>query len=424
MSTEDFLVLGRKTAHVDESYFGLNDADRKQHVYIVGKTGTGKSSLLKNMMIQDVACKRAFALVDPHGDLAQELLDFIPSSQKQHTIYFDVSERERPIGLNLFADVPKEERGILASEILSIFKSRWADSWGVRMEYILFNSIATLLEYKKTTVLAINRLLADDQYRRWVLKHVTDPVLLSFWRYEYEAYTPRFRSEVIAPIQNKIGQLSSSTILRNIFGQVKRKVHFDAVMDRGKIFIANLAKGKVGESNTNLLGSVIVSGFQLSAMRRASVPINERRPFTLYVDEFQNFTTESFSSVLSEARKYGLNLVLAHQFTSQLDKDIRDAIFGNVGSKVAFRVGSSDADLLQKEFESIYPANHFTGLENYEVCVHLMGGGKARQPFTGRTLNEIVEPIGLGDKIVELSRVKYGRPKKLLERKLSRWVQS
>jgi hypothetical protein len=342
----DIAYIGIREVWEGTEPFGLLPGDRRQHVYAVGKTGTGKTTLLRNLLLQDIANGHGVGLIDPHGDLASELLDVIPPARSDDLVYFDPSDFDHPIGLNLFEQVAPQNRHLIASGIVGAFKGIWKDSWGPRLEYLLYASTAALLECENVSLLGVQRMLVGESYRRWVVRQVRDPLLRAFWQREFAAYDKRFLAEVLAPVQNKVGQLLLAAPLRNILGQIRSGIDVRFMMARGRIFIANQAKGRLGEDKANLLGALLVTQFQLAAMARSDMPEASRCDFYLYVDEFQNFTTESFASILSEARKYRLNLTLSHQYMGQLRPEIRDAVFGNVGTLIAFRVGHADGKIL------------------------------------------------------------------------------
>lgn len=425
MDNEEFLtLLGERTGWGENRPFGLTEKDRAQHLYCLGKSGTGKTTLLRNLILQDLEAGRGFALIDVHGDLADELLDYIPPKRNRHVVYFNPADYNHPIGLNPFAGVDDEKRHVVASNIVGAFKGIWRDSWGVRMEYVLYAAVASLLECKGTTLLGVLRLFTDAKYRRSIVKQLDDPMLKGFWTDEFDRWDTRLRNEIIAPIQNKVGALLMTPIMRNILGQVKRKVSFRFLMDESRIFIANLNKGTLGADKANLLGSLLIAEMQAAALGRADVDVGDRVPFTLYVDEFQNFQTDSFATILSEARKYGLSLVLSHQFSKQLEEDIADAVFGNVGTIVAFRVGSFDAKRLAEEFDGRFPSTHFSSLPNYHICVKQLHNGQVMEPFQGRTLPSQGERFGKRHNVIRSSREKYGARKQTVEYKHRKWLAS
>lgn len=423
MSTTDRNILGMRNQYGRDEPFGLSLSDRVHHLYCVGKSGTGKTTLMENIAAQALESGGGLALLDPHGDSSVRFLEYIPRSRIEDVVYFDPSDTEFPVSFNVFANVPPERRHLVASGIVGAFKGIWADSWGPRLEYILYATVAALLECQDVSMLAIPRMLTDAGFRSWVLRQVKDPAVLAVWEKEIAAYDRRFFNEAIAPIQNKVGQLLMSPLLRNILGQSRNRIDARHVMDNGKILIANLSKGKLGEDKTNLLGAFIVSLFQVAALSRADQPECERRPFMLLVDEFQSFASSSFASMLSEARKFNLSLALFHQHSEQIRPETYSAIVGNVGTIVSFRVGHRDAQALEQAFGMRYPAHHFTGLNNYEVCVKLLNNGQDLEPFTGYTLPLKSTNHGHGPVVIMRSRLKYARPRAHVERGLQTWFK-
>jgi hypothetical protein len=406
-----------------ESPFQLSQAALQRHLYVVGKTGTGKTTLLKNLFLELVQSGHGVALIDPHGDLASSLLDLLPRRDAARVTYFNPSDQAHPIAWNIVADVPVDERPTVAAGIVSALKNVWGDSWGPRLEYILYNGIRALLDADHTTLLGLSKMLTNDTYRAWVVRQIEDPFVQAFWTEEFEGYDQRFRQEAIAPIQNKIGALVTNPVLRNMLGQVKRKLDLPFLMNNGGIFIANLAKGAIGEAPANLIGSLLVSEFQRAAMSRASSPESMRRNFCLIIDEFQNFTTGAFASILSEARKFRLSLVLSHQFTSQLQPNIRDAVFGNAGTIIAFQTGFSDAELLAKEYADSFAPSHFVDRERFHILVKPCAIDGAEQPFRGRTHPCAASRTRSKDMIVRTSRQRYTTVRATVEEKLRRWVE-
>src|SRR5262245_15466696 len=335
----DFTIyIGNRTTWGEERSFGIQPEDARHHTYIIGRTGSGKTTLLRNMIIQHLYHGSGLALLDPHGDLADELLDHYPPSRADDLVYFNPSDLDFPIGLNLLANVPPDDRHLVASGITAAFKSIWRDSWGPRMEYILYNALAALLDCHNTSLLGVNRMLTDAEYRAWVIRQVKDPFVRNFWSEEFAGYDARFVREAIAPIQNKIGQFLMNPPIRNILGPVKSKIDFRFMMDTGRVFIANLSKGKLGADKANLLGSLLATQFQLAAMSRTDAAETDRRDFHLFIDEFHNFTTDSFAAMLAEARKYRLCLTLSHQYLDQLSPEVRQAVFGKAGSLITFSI--------------------------------------------------------------------------------------
>ena len=306
--SEGFIHIGKRQVWGGEQPFGLSRADRRQHLYAIGKTGTGKSSLLRNLILQDLAAGNGVGLIDPHGDLAEEILDHIPRWRADHVVYFNPADQEFPIGFNLLQSVPRDRRHLVAAGVVSAFKNTWSESWGPRMEYVLSASVSALLDAENVSILSLPRMLVDERYRDWVVRQVKDPVVRSFWTREFAGYDKRFRSEVIAPVQNKVGQLIMSSPIRNILGQIRSKITPRFMMDRERIFIANLSKGRLGAEASSLLGAFLVTEFQVAAMARADMPEADRRDFFLYIDEFHSFTSDSFASILSESASIGFVL--------------------------------------------------------------------------------------------------------------------
>lgn len=402
--------------------FGIGKSARRQHLYTVGKTGTGKSTLLRNLFLQDVHAGEGVALIDPHGDLASEVLNYIPSWRTEDVLYFNPGDQEFPVGFNLLQNVPRLDRPLVASGIVAAFKSIWRDSWGPRLEYVLYAAIAALLDHEAATLLGVQRMLVDDGYRRGIVSQVRDPMVRSFWVDEFEGYDARFRREVIAPIQNKVGQLLMAAPIRNVLGQVKRRFDPRYMMDHGKILIADLSKGKLGADKCNLLGALVVTAFQQAAMSRVNVAEEQRRDFHMLVDEFSSFTTDSFANMLSEVRKYGLSLVLSHQFTFQLNEEVRGAVFGNVGSMIIFRVGGQDARIVDEEFDREFGPQRFTGMSNFEACVRLHSVDELAVPFVGRMNPPLGTRYGRTAKIVRRSRERYAKPREVVEERIHRWM--
>lgn len=405
-----------------KTLFGISLPDCRHHIYIIGKTGSGKTTLLRNLIVQHIAAGHGVGLIDPHGDLAEALLHHIPPWRADHLCYFNPGDLDFPIGLNLLANVPPDERHLVASGIVGAFKSLWPDSWGPRMEYLLYNALAALLDCQNVTLLGVNRLLTDDAYRQWVLRQVKDPFIREFWQDEYASYDERFRREAIAPIQNKLGQFLLNPPIRNILGQVKSKVSFPFIMDNERLFIANLSKGQLGADKANLLGSLLVTQFQLAAMARARQPEAERKDFYLFIDEFQNFGTDAFASILAEARKYRLCLTLSHQYIDQVPLPTRQAVFGNVGTLISFRVGHTDAEVLQQEFGNEFLAHQIVDLNCYEAVVKLLEDGTNRQPFKARSLPPVEDRNGRPAKLVARSRERFATFRSEIEARLHRWT--
>jgi hypothetical protein len=417
------ITIGEREGWGDARPFGIAAIDERHHVYIIGKTGSGKTTLLRNLIVQHIALGHGVGVIDPHGDLSEELLNLIPPKRADHLVYFNPGDLEFPIGLNPIGNVAPDARHLTASGIVGAFKGIWRDSWGPRLEYILYNAVSALLECRNQTLLGVNRLLVDDEYRARVIQQVKDPFTRAFWAEEYENYDERFKREAIAPIQNKLGQFLLNPVIRNILGQVKKKVDIPFVMDNGRLFIANLSKGRLGHDKANLLGSLLVTQFQLGAMARSGRPESERRDFYLFIDEFQNFSTDAFASILAEARKYRLCMALSHQYIDQLPLPIRQAVFGNVGTLIAFRIGSTDAEVMEKEFGNALPASSLADLERYETVVKLLVEGSNLQPFRAKMLPPLGNPTGRKDKLIALSRERFAMPRRVIEDKLKRWMR-
>lgn len=425
MNKEEITILGRTNYRNARQQFGIRKADRRRHTYIVGKTGTGKSTLLLNCLIQDIRSGNGVALLDPHGDLAERLLDYIPAKRINETIYFNPGDTDFPIAFNpLFYRDPRQQH-LVASGLVQVFKKIWADSWGPRLEYVLRNTLLSLLEHPGHSLLAVTRMLNDDLFRERVVKRIKDPVVRHFWTMEFEGYPKVFRTETLSPIQNKVGQFLSNPLIRNIVGQTKTKFDLLDVMDNNGILIMNLSKGKIGEDNSSLLGSLMVTQLYLAALRRAEQPEEKRRDFYLYIDELQSFVTEDFPSILSEARKYRLNIGgMANQFISQLPDYMASAILGNVGTLISFTSGSEDAEVLAKEFYPEFREDHLQELPRHNVYMKLSIDGTTSKAFSAETLPPLVcHPPTSKSKIIEQTRQRYCVSHATAEDKIVRWLR-
>ena len=367
--------------------FGLKRADRRAHTYVIGKTGTGKSTLIANLARQDMTAGEGFALIDPHGDLVQQVLESVPQSRQSDVTYFNVPDCARPLAFNPLEATEPALRPLVASGLLSVFKKIWPEFWGPRMEYILRNVLLTLLDVPKSTLLDVPRLLDDDDFRRFAVSVTNNPEVRRFWTREYEKYPRNFRAEAIAPIQNKIGEFLVNPILRRIVGQPKSSFDLRQMMDEGRILLVNLAKGRIGEDTAALLGSMLVTQMSIAALSRSELPEEDRRDFYCYLDEFPSYTTNALAGMLAEMRKYKLSLVLAHQFLKQVEEPVQHAILGNVGTTIAFRTGLGDALLLEKEFWPELDAGDLIGLPNHHVYVKVMADGVVSRPFSAVTLS-------------------------------------
>lgn len=401
--------------------FGIKRPDRRLHTYIIGKTGTGKSTLMENMIYDDIREGRGVAVVDPHGELIDHVLNFIPEDRLDDVVYFNPSDRDYPIGFNVLENPNPEMKNIIASGVVGIFKKIFGESWGPRLEYILRNAIIALLDSPNSTLLGVMRVLTDNAYRRKVISEIKDPVVRDFFLNEYERYDQKFRQEAIAPIQNKVGQFLSSEIIRNIIGQPKSTMDIRNIMDSGKILLADLSTGKIGEDNSALLGSMLITKIQLAAMSRTNIHEDERRDFYLYVDEFQNFATDSFATILSEARKYRLNLVMINQYTSQMPESVANAVFGNVGTMISFRVGASDAEVLQKEFEPVFDTNDLINLPNRQIYIKMAIDGVTVPAFSAGTLPPPAEKSNLKEQVVARSRASFAQSRSDVEDYITEW---
>ncbi len=389
--------------------FGIKDIDRRKHVYIMGKTGAGKSTLIANMAIDDIRKGRGIGIIDPHGDLCETVLDYIPKRRLNDVVYLEPFDTERTFSLNVLEIKNKQHKDLIASGIVSIFSKIYADSWGPRLEYILRNTIFTLLEIPNSTLIDALRILSDKAYRDKVVPNIQDPVIRAFWEQEFDKMTDKLRVEAISPIQNKVGQFVSSKMIRNIIGNPKSTIDLEEIMNGKKILLLNLSQGKLGEDNAALLGAMIITQIQLAAMNRAFQKEEERQDFFLYVDEFQNFATSSFIKILSEARKYRLAITLANQYIDQLDVTIQKAIFGNAGTLISFVTGAGDAALLTNEFAQIYSQNDLVSLGKHEIVMKLSIDNMTSMPFAAKTLPLPNLKNENRDDIIRLSKERYGR---------------
>lgn len=406
--------------------FGIKAKDRLKHMYVIGKTGMGKSTLLENMAIQDIQNGEGIAFLDPHGGTAEKLLDYVPENRIKDILYFAPFDIDYPIAFNVMEDIGEEKRHLVLSGLMSAFKKLFGEeSFSDRMQYILQNTILALLEYPGATMLGINKMLSDKEYRNKVITNVTDPSVKSYWVKEYAGYTERFAAEAIPAIQNKIGQFTSNPLIRNIIGQGKSSFDFRDIMDNKKIMIINLSKGRVGEGNANLIGSMLITKIYLAAMSRAEK--NEKElallpNFYLYVDEFQSFANKSFADILSEARKYKLNLTIAHQYIEQMEEEVRDAVFGNVGTLISFRVGAFDADVLEKEFAPVFVAEDLVNLGFAQIYLKLMIDGVSSQPFSATTMPPIARPdISFKEDVIKSSRELFAKARLEVEKDIQDW---
>jgi len=425
MFDENRVVYFAETDHRKKVKFGIKSKDRSRHMYIIGKTGMGKSTLLENMAVQDIQNGEGLAFIDPHGGTAEKLLNYIPPERIKDVLYFAPFDLDHPVSFNVMEDVGKDKRHLVVSGLLASFEKIWPDVWSARMEYILSNILLALLEYPGSTLLGVNRMLSDKAYRNKVVAQVTDPTVRSFWVEEFAKYSDKFMTEAGAAVQNKIGQFTSNPLIRNIVGQSRSSFDVRDIMDNKKILIVNLSKGRMGEINSNLLGGMMITKIYLAAMSRADKNEQEMRylpSFNLYVDEFQSFANKSFADILSEARKYKLNLVMAHQYITQMPEEVRDAVFGNVGTFITFRVGAFDAEVLEKEFSPLFVIEDIVNLGFAQIYLRLMIDGVGSHPFSARTLGPIPpSTINSKDEVIEASRKSYGISREQVEEEIVRW---
>ena len=419
----EIIFFGQTTFRGEQKKFGIKTDDRRRHVYIVGKTGMGKTELLKNMVIQDIRNGNGVGFVDPHGEASEEILKFIPKERVQDVVYVNPADIDHPIAFNIMEDVDAEYRHLIAGGLMGVFKKIWPDVWSSRMEYILNNAILALLEIPGSTLLGVNRLLSDPEWRAEIIEKVKDPVVKAFWTKEFSRYSQRYEVEATAAIQNKIGQFISSPLVRNIIGQERSTIDIRKIMDEKKILIMNLSKGRIGEDSSRLLGALLITKLQLAAMSRVDISEKDRNDFVLYIDEFQNFSTDSFANILSEARKYRLSLILAHQYINQMEEKVRDAVFGNVGTMITFRIGAEDGEFLEKEFSPEFYTHDLVNLPKQNIYVKLMIDGLTSRPFSAETLPPAIPDEEDHEKeIIEFSRDKYGTLKEKVEERISKYA--
>ncbi len=419
-------ILGKTDFRGEHKTFGIKEIDRRRHLYMIGKTGMGKSTVLENMIYSDIMSGKGVGVIDPHGDLADAVLALVPSFRVNDVVLVEPFDNKNAVAFNMLENIDPALNSIVASGLVGIFKKIYANSWGPRLEHILRNTILALLEYPGSTMLGITRMLQDQKFRRKVINNISDPVVKSFWVNEFEGMQERQRTEAISPILNKVGQFLSSSTIRNIVGQPKSSVSLRFAMDKGKIVIVNLSKGKMGEDNSALLGAMFITKFQLDAMSRADIPQKDRKDFYLYVDEFQNFATDSFATILSEARKYKLNLTMANQYIAQMPEEVRDAVFGNVGSLFSFQVGFDDADQVSQQFgEEVLP-NDIVGLSKYSAYMRLLIDGMPSKTFSLSTLPPPSVGIddSLMDKVRRVSNERYAKNVSEITDKIRRWSET
>jgi hypothetical protein len=431
LPTENCTYIGETLYRNRSVKFGISNEndDRLRHLYVIGKSGTGKSSLFVSMLSQDIANGEGVGILDPHGETIEKVLERIPENRMEDVIYFDPSDTENPVGLNLLEIEDQSEKNLMASGLVSAIKQHFDFSWGPRLEYLLNYCVLTLLEVPGTTMLGITRLLEDNNYLNYILHFVKDPLVQKFWADEYKQMkgNQRLVTEAISPIQNKVNRFLASTTIRNILGQRKSTIDIWDAMNSGKILLMNLSKGKIGQDNANLLGALLVSRIQFYALQRAKIPSDQRRPFYLYVDEFQNFATGSFEEILSESRKYKLGLHLTHQFTAQLPEDLLKGVYGNVGTIMTFSLGAPDAKELAKEFAPYFNEEDIISLERFQIYIKLMVDGMTSHPFSAKILlpwadDFIVPRTSNRERTMQRSREKYGTSREWVEEKVAKWL--
>lgn len=428
MDDNRITYFGETDARNRKVKFGIKAKDRTRHVYVIGKTGMGKSTLLENMAVQDIMNGEGLAFVDPHGKTADLLLEYVPEHRLKDVVYFAPFDTEFPISFNVLESVDADKRHLVVAGLMSTFKKIWQDAWSARMEYILTNTLLALLEYPDSTLLGVNRMLSDAAFRKKVVENVKDPSVKAFWVEEFAKYTERMAAEAVPAIQNKIGQFTANALIRNMIGQPKSSFDIRKIMDEGKIIIINLSKGRIGEANANLLGGMLITKMYLAAMSRADVPdrvLKTLPNFYLFVDEFQNFANESFADILSEARKYKLNLTIAHQYIEQMEEEVRAAVFGNVGTMITFRVGAYDAEVLEKEFSPQFTMEDIVNLGFAQIYLKLMIDGISSAPFSATTLPPIPNAqVSNIDRVREMSRAQFASPRAVVEQAIVDWHAS
>ena len=424
---EGLVVIAKTTFRDRLAAFGIKPEDRSRHFYVIGKTGTGKTTLFENMIIQDMRQGAGVGVIDPHGELIERLLDYVPEARIDDVVLFNPADKEFPVGFNMLELKDSSQKSLVASGLVDVFRNRFTFSWGPRLEHLIRNCILTLLEVPRTTLLGVTRLLQDGNYRNYIVHQIEDPVIRAFWEEEFKGMlgNQRLVTEAIAPIQNRLGQFLSSPVVRNIVGQPRSSFDLEETMNGGKIFFANLSKGRLGSDDSNILGSMLVTRLQFEAMRRVRVPEEERHNFYLYVDEFQNFAaTGSFASILSEARKYHLCLHLTHQYVAQLPEEVRDAVFGNVGTIVSFGLGAPDARVMASEFAPYFTEEDIISLDAYNVYLELMIDGMSSVPFSAVTFPRLEVSPGKGAEVIRRSREKYGREREKIKAAIGKWAET
>lgn len=418
---EDVSLFGKVNFRGNSIKFGIKRKDRNRHLYVIGQTGQGKSQLLELLTLSDIHQNCGFAIIDPHGDYATDILKHIPANRLDDVVYFNPSDREFPMAFNPLELIDIDSKNHVTSELVGVLKKMF-ESWGPRLEHILRFTIMALLDTPDTTILGVTRMLTDKEYRKLIVKNIQDPIVKAFWVNEFASWNDKFANEAVAPVLNKVGAFVANPLIRNIVGQPKSTFNIREIMDSGKILIVNLSRGLVGEDNAAILGALMVTKIQLAAMSRANMSLEDRLPFYLYVDEFQNFATDSFAVILSEARKYGLYLTVANQYISQMQDTVKDAVFGNVGSMICFKVGADDAQYLGKYFEPVFESSDLIKLHTRDIFVAMSIDGERALPFSARTLTLPPPPDDQMDTIIDKSRKRYGAPRIDIEQKIVEWT--
>ncbi len=422
---KDISIFGETTYRNEGKRFGIKRIDRRRHLYVVGKTGSGKSKLLELLLISDIQNGHGCCLIDPHGDLAEELLNYVPKERINDVVYINPSDKDYPIAFNpLEPLMDYEKRQHLCTFFIAIFRKLFSVNWNPRLEHIIRFIVLALLETPDSNILGISRILSDTTFRQRVIKHIKDPIVKSFWTSEFAGYNDKFANDAIVPLINKVGQFIANPILRNMIGQQKNALNFAKFMDEGKIVLINVSKGKLGEENAALLGSMFITKIQEAALSRAGIKEELRRDFYFYVDEFQNFATDAFSSILSEARKYHLNLTIAHQYIAQLPEDVKATAFGNVGSMIVFPVGGDDAAYLHKEFAPVFTAEDIINLDVRDMYIKMSIDGRLTPPFSAKTITVPSATHNFSQEIKTHSRLTYGKNRVSVENEIAKWTSS
>ncbi len=424
----EITFIGKTTFRNELRKFGIKKEDKRRHIYIIGKTGMGKTELVLNMALQDINKGYGVGFFDPHGEPAERLLELIPTKRINEVIYFNPADFEFPIAFNILERISPENRYLVSSYLVDVFKRIWVEGWTAEIEYVLGNCILALLEYPTSTLLGVYKILTDEMYRKKIIEKVTDPVVREFWLQEFPEYSVRER-ETIITIKNKIAQVVFNPVMRNILGQVRSKILFQEILEKKRILIVNLSRAKIGEENSKILGSFLFLKLYLALLKRIDIPPEKREDFCLYLDEFQNIIIKSLGNVLTEARKYNLSLILSHQYLAQLSEmafpeteRIKEAIFGNVGTVISFRVGAEDAEILEREFGQEFTASDFTNLPKYNMYIKLTVDGIATRPFSAISLPPVPKPKqSYKQTIIKVVRERYATPREIVEKKLSKW---